>query len=305
MLQGILPAMITPTRNNRVAMDVLEKYTAWLIKEPIGGVFALGTTGEGLLLEKNDWATAVQIIMHTVHRKVPVVVQCGGISFADTMGRIEVARAQGVEVMALMTPFLYRYSDEDLFKYFDELVGAWPTLNFYLYNIPKYTNNTIPPAVYVRLASRHANLLGIKDSSGSIDSIAKFIDAIPPLQVFSGSDTLMREAFQADAAGVVSGVAAALPGFVTHAWETLRAGNSERAERLVVITKSFHETSTIAAARMALEEQGLAVGSCLRPLPSTTEDDKQKLKSHLHALGIELETAVESLDAVDSLQDEV
>lgn len=289
VLQGILPAMVTPTRENRLAEAVLQQYTAWLIQHPIGGLFALGTTGEGLLLERTDWETAVKIVANTVHDQVPVVVQCGGISFADTMARIKVAGAEGVNWIALMTPFLYRYSDDDLFHYFDEIIGAWPNLHFYLYNIPKYAQNTISPAVYVRLANRHENLLGIKDSSGSRESIAKFIDAMPQLQVFSGSDTLMREAFQAGAAGVVSGVAAALPGFVTKAWETLRLGNADFAATLVEVTKAFHATSTIASARMALAEQGLEVGSCLRPLPGTSAGDSQRLHSRLQELGLQLD----------------
>jgi 4-hydroxy-2-oxoglutarate aldolase len=42
-----------------------------------------------------------------------------------------------------------------------------------VYNIPKFTNVAIPPAVLTELAA-HPNLAGVTDSSGDIDNFAAY-----------------------------------------------------------------------------------------------------------------------------------
>lgn len=102
----------------------------------------------------------------------------------------------------------------------------------------------------------------------------------------------MEQAYQVGAVGIVSGVAAALPGLVTQVWDELKYGNFDAAKTLVKVSQAFHRRSTIVAARMILEEQGIRAGSCLLPLSGATEEDRRHLINHLRELGIRVEKTV-------------
>lgn len=288
MLKGIVPAMITPTRSGQVALDVLKTYTEWLINHGVDGLFPLGTTGEGLLLSRTDWEEAVRTVISAANGRTPVVLQCGGVSLQDSLRRIDYAIATGANGIALMAPYFYVYSGDELETYFATIFASRPSVKFYLYNIPKYTHNDITPALYRRLANRFENLLGIKDSSGSIESLAGFVDAVPGRAVLSGSDATLKEAHRVGACGIVSGVAAALPQISLDAWRHLQSGDASGAEYVVQIRNAFHKSSTIRAARAVLEAQGLAMGDSLPPLPKITETQRKQLYVDLQSIGISL-----------------
>lgn len=293
MLQGIVPAMITPSKDGKVAVDVLKQYTQWLINHGVDGLFALGTTGEGILLSKSQWESAVRAVTEVGRAHLPIVIQCGGVSLQDTSWRIETALEAGVDGMALMGPYFYAYTESELERYFTLVLEPWPHAKFYLYNIPKYTHNNVSPEVYGRLARRFDNLLGVKDSSGSVESLAAFVQAAPGRTVLSGSDATMQEAHQVGARGIVSGVAAALPTASLAAWKQLEAGQGDGAKRVKSIRDAFHKSSTIRAARALLIAQGLAVGDSFSPLPTLSAELRQQLHTDLRAIGVALDEVVQ------------
>jgi dihydrodipicolinate synthase/N-acetylneuraminate lyase len=286
MLRGIVPAMITPSRDGNVALDVLETYTDWLVEQGVHGLFAVGTTGEGLLLHIEQWRAAVEAVTRSCRSRIPVVVQCGGISLQDTSWRVKKALAAGANGIALMSPYFYSYTDADVEAYFSAVLGAWMDVPFYLYNIPKYTKHVISPDLYSRLAARFHHLAGIKDSSGTVESLRAFIEAVPTRSVLSGSDATMKEAYEAGAAGIVSGIAAALPHHSLEAWRKLSDGDGQGAAHVKSIRDVFHQTSTIRAARAVLDAQGLPMGDSFSPLPSIESDARAQLYSELRSTGV-------------------
>ena len=74
---------------------------------------------------------------------------------------------------------------------FNDISAALPAPLF-PYNIPGRTRNTIKPAAARKLAE-HQNIVGIKDSVGSLESLRCFIEAVRDvsnLDVLSGPDHL-------------------------------------------------------------------------------------------------------------------
>ncbi len=70
----------------------------------------------------------------------------------------------------------------------------------FLYNIPARTGNTIQPETARALAS-HPNIIGIKDSDGSDESLKGFLDAVRDIDgfnVLNGPDSLIHKGFVED-----------------------------------------------------------------------------------------------------------
>lgn len=288
MLKGIIPAMITPSSHGTVSIEQTRAYVKWLAKQAVDGIFALGTTGEGILLPDHEWEDVVRAVVQTADG-LPVAVQCGTLSLEATLRRIEFAEHSRASAVAVLTPFFYRYSDAALLKYYTEVLQTFPNVKFYLYNIPKYTNNLISTDVYQRLASQFTNLLGIKDSSGSVESLEAYVRAVPYLDVLSGSDSTLTDAHRVGAKGIVSGVASALPSLVVSAWQAIQVGDGQQADLLRSVTKAFHKTDTITAARATLALQGWQVGETFYAHAYQYEEVQQQLGKDLADLGVHLD----------------
>jgi dihydrodipicolinate synthase/N-acetylneuraminate lyase len=277
VLKGVIPAMLTPTYRQRVEHSVLEEYTYWLMNEGVDGLFLLGTTGEGLLVSDDDWDLAVSTVVRTAAGRIPVAVQCGGLTLQQTINRVTRAVRAGANVVALLTPYFYTYSDSVLETYFTEIVSAWPNVPFYLYNIPKYANNEISVEVFRKLAERHDNVCGVKDSSGSIEQLQAYRTAAPDRDVLTGSDAIVQQSYEQGATGIVSGLAAVFPAAAVSAWRQLHEGDASGAKKMKAICDVFHKFSTITAGRAVLSHNGIPIGEPLKPMQPLTQEHKEQL----------------------------
>ena len=102
----------------------------------------------------------------------------------------------------------------------------------FLYNIPGRTGNTIEPATARKLAE-HPNIVGIKDSAGSYESLKGFLDAvkdIPDFDVLSGPDHLAHQGFLEGCSACISGLANVCPEGVSLIWKHFRDGTIEKSK---------------------------------------------------------------------------
>ena len=78
--------------------------------------------------------------------------------------------------------------------------------NILLYNIPGLTGNTITSEIYEKLLEKD-NIIGIKDSSGSIDLLSSYCKITQKNKaVYIGSDSLFLKSLELGAVGGVSGL---------------------------------------------------------------------------------------------------
>ncbi|WP_233096120.1 dihydrodipicolinate synthase family protein [Alicyclobacillus sp. SO9] len=288
-MMGVIPAMVTPMHsNNQVNFRALMKYAKWLVQYDIAGLFALGTTGEGLLIPRDDWARTVLVTVQSAEGKCPVIIQCGGASFPDTQWRIETAVESGADAVAIIAPYFYRHSEKALERYFSEIFQRWPEVDFYLYNIPVYSNNVISPELFGTLFHRFANLKGIKDSTGSEKSLESFVRAAPDAVVYTGSEAILQEAYELGAAGSISGIAAALPEIVISAWKDVETEDFARAHQLKEAVNLFDSYSTIASVKAVLAELGFDVGKALPPLRTLDKSARVQLVQALADIGLDI-----------------
>ncbi|MDQ3866014.1 MAG: dihydrodipicolinate synthase family protein, partial [Actinomycetota bacterium] len=79
MVRGALAAAVTPLRDGgeRLDEDAVAPYVRFLAAGGMDGVFALGTTGEGILLRPDERRRAAETFLEAAEGRLPVVVHCG------------------------------------------------------------------------------------------------------------------------------------------------------------------------------------------------------------------------------------
>ncbi|HUY82692.1 MAG TPA: dihydrodipicolinate synthase family protein [Acidobacteriaceae bacterium] len=176
LLEGIFPPITTPFYPDaRLYLKKLEHNVDRYSRTPIAGLTILGSTGEAVMLNDEE---SRQVLHHARETAAPEKVLIAGVareSLSATLELAEYAADLHYDAVLVRTPSYFAYSSPDMLNYYRALADRSP-LPIILYSIPKYTHYEMPVEVVAELA-QHTNIIGIKDSSGSVERIAALVEA--------------------------------------------------------------------------------------------------------------------------------
>lgn len=155
----------------------------------------------------------------------------------------------------------------------DELIAHYTavadalSVPVFLYNIPARTGNTIEPQTARTLAA-HPNIIGIKDSAGSYESLNGFLHAVSDISSFdvlNGPDSLIHQGFVDGCSACISGLANVAPQAINAIWSCFTTGDiagSHAAQESVtrLRTDLYNVAFSPAAVKKALQIMGYDVG---------------------------------------------
>jgi len=277
-IQGVLTAIVTPfDPSGAVCPQRLRVQVQRQVKYG-NGVFCNGTNGEFFVLTHAEKLLVTETCVDEVAGKVPMVAHIGEISTAATMTLGKEVAAMGVDAVSVITPFFVPLKQSELIYHYTAIADAVPVPVF-LYNIPGRTGNTIEPATARALAD-HPNIIGIKDSAGSYESLKGYLDAVrgvPNFDVLSGPDHLAHQGFLEGCSACISGLANFSPEGVSLIWKHFRDGNIEKSkaaqEFISGLRKDLYAIAFApAAVKKAAVYLGEDVGESRYPIVFTEQD---------------------------------
>ena len=230
-IEGVLTAIVTPfAPSGEVCPQRLRAQVRRQVKYG-NGVFCNGTNGEFFVLSLEEKLRVTETCVDEVAAAVPVVAHIGEISTATTIKLGKAVAAMGVDAVSVISPYFVPLKQSELIYHYTAIADAVPVPVF-LYNIPGRTGNTIEPATAATLAA-HPNIVGIKDSAGSYESLKGYLDAVKGLagfDVLSGPDHLAHQGFLDGCSACISGLANVSPEGVSLIWKHFRDGAIDRSK---------------------------------------------------------------------------
>ena len=171
LLEGIFPAATTPFYpDGRLYLKKLEHNVDRYSRTPVAGIVILGSTGEAMMLGDEE----SRQVLHTAREAAsPEKVLIAGVareSVAETLRLAEYAAEQQYDAVLVRTPSYYSYGSLEMLTYY-RAVADRSALPVIVYSIPRFTRYEIPVDLVAELA-QHANIIGMKDSSSSVERIA-------------------------------------------------------------------------------------------------------------------------------------
>jgi 4-hydroxy-tetrahydrodipicolinate synthase len=147
--------------------------------------------------------------------------------------RARVAQLAGADAALLPMPNFFPYRDDDLSAYVSAVASS-VELPILLYNLPQFTSGLHVDTV-LALFAKHSNIVGIKDSSGSLDIVRAITAAGLKHARLIGNDSALSPALTENVCdGVVSGVACTLPELMSSLFTTGGHGHAfETKSRLL------------------------------------------------------------------------
>jgi 4-hydroxy-tetrahydrodipicolinate synthase len=271
MLKGIIPALVTPFKDEEIDYSALEKLLEFLIKRGIHGVFVSGTNGEGALLSKEEKGSLYKETVKIVNRRISVIAQIGEVSTRETIYTGEKAISEGVDAVGIVSPYYFKLDDNSLKAHFVKVAKALAPTPVYLYNLPGNTGNSIKPEVAKAVMEEVDNVKGVKDSSKDLQVLEDFISILPPnSDVLVGTDSFIFPALTVGAKGAISALANPFPELCVSIYKDFLNQNWEEAKskqlflnKIRTITKQM---PSISALKVLLRYRGIEVGDPRPPL---------------------------------------
>jgi 4-hydroxy-tetrahydrodipicolinate synthase len=228
-INGIISAVITPFNDDgSVNEGEFSALLRFLRKAGIHGMFISGNAGEFYALSREEKLLLIRIARKTLGAEMPVIFGSGCVTTAETAALTRDAEAEGADVITVITPYLVKPSEDELYEHFAAVLGV-TKLPVILYNNPAVTGVPIPVRVVERLLA-FDNLAGIKDSSGDLALTLDFLRAGKDrLSVFAGRDGLILSTLIHGGCGAVSSVASACPELAVAIYREFCAGHLDAA----------------------------------------------------------------------------
>lgn len=225
---------VDPSKNSR--------FTRQLCDAGVDHLFALGSLGEFPSLTDPERPVLLESIIESLTRMADAWVGCGAPSTAQAIQRAVEAEELGAEALVLVPPYYLRPTLASVAKYYRE-VRAATKMPMLAYNIPSLVGYALPPSLVHELAKDHV-LVGIKDTSGSIESVRGFLTNAPKgFAVFPGDDALVLDSIRAGASGAVMGTGNIVPRLAKALVASARQGEDEKASELQALVDSLVEVT--------------------------------------------------------------
>ena len=272
-LGRMLTAMVTPFDASG-AVDVNEacRIAEYLVNTGNDGVVVSGTTGESPALESAEKLELFAAIKRRLGGAGTVIGGTGGNNTRHSVELTKRAADVGVDAVLAVVPYYNKPTQEGMLEHFGAIAQA-ADVPVVIYNVPGRTAQNLLPATTHELARRHKNIVGIKESTGSVEQFAQLVSGNPRPDEFSvwcGDDYFFLPAMALGAYGLVS-VAAHVCGRRLRAMiDAFDHGNMPAAgaihrELQPLFTALFAVTSPIPV-KWAVNRLGFAAGPCRSPL---------------------------------------
>jgi 4-hydroxy-2-oxoglutarate aldolase len=251
----------------------------------------LGSNGEGVFLSREE---KVEVWEHA-RRAIPsdklLIAGTGCESTRETIALTLMAAQAGADAALVVTPHYYntKMTPESLIQHYTMLADASP-IPILIYNVPKFTNVNTDSATIAR-ASRHPNIVGIKDTSGNITQIADTVRlAAPGFQVLAGSAGFAFASFAVGAVGGIMALANIAPRQAIDLLRLFQIGRWDEAaevqRRVIPVNAAVTGGFGIPGLKAALDMLGFYGGPVRSPLLDLSPGEQQSLKEILIAGGI-------------------
>jgi dihydrodipicolinate synthase/N-acetylneuraminate lyase len=178
LLEGVFAPVTTPFYpDERIYFKKLEYNVARLSLTALAGLVVLGSTGEAVSLNDAETRDVLRVAAESAAEDKVLIAGVGRESVHATVELAEYAASCAYDAVLVRNPCYYRpqLTPEALLHYYRSVADRSP-LPVILYSIPRFTQAEIPLEVIAELA-QHRNILGLKESSGSVERVRQVVQA--------------------------------------------------------------------------------------------------------------------------------
>lgn len=289
LLAGLGLAIVTPlTKSGAPDLPALERLTARCAAGGVDSFYALGTTGEGALLNAEERAAVIKSVIKGAGGK-PVIAGAGAISTADSVEQAKVAKDLGADAVLVVSPPYVKPTLAGQVAHLEAVAKVG--LPIVAYVVPGRTALAVTAPQQARLLEIDG-VVAIKEASGNLVLLAQVAAAADRLGklVLVGDDALALPGIAVGCHGLVSVVGQIIPtglkALVVAAMQGKRDAGVALQRRFIELMEAMFWETNPQPVKQALALRGELEAVWKSPLapcePATTE----KLRALLERLDL-------------------
>jgi 4-hydroxy-2-oxoglutarate aldolase len=291
-LNGIFPPIPTPFDSDEsINFDKLRSNLTRWDTWPLAGYVVAGSTGESVSLSGDERVELVRAVRSGIPSEKLLIAGAGLESTRETVRLVQRMANAGADAVIVVTPSYFAPSigPGGLLAHYRSIAAA-SSLPVILYSVPIYTHLDLPLEVVRELAA-DPNVIGIKESGGSLAKITSLVSQTPEdFQVLVGSAGLLLGALTVGAVGCVPALGN-LAGTQIHELLTaFQSGNWKLAReiqaRLVEPNELLTSRYGVPGVKAALDLVGFYGGPLRSPLRPLGEPELAVLRDRLERAGL-------------------
>lgn len=289
-IKGSIVALVTPFHEDgSVNFEKLKELLDWHIANSTDGILVLGTTGESSTMTHEEDDEVARVSIAHVNHRVPIIVGAGSNCTQTAVEKAVRYADMGADALLMISPYYNKANRRGMVEHFRQVadVTSCPII---LYNVPGRTGCSISEDVVAEL-SKHPNICGIKEASGSITyaaRIARYVN--DDFAMYSGNDDMITSMLSLGASGVISVLANVVPK-QTHdivtSWHAgdVKASRDGQLKYLDLVQALFSEVNPIPV-KAAMNMMGMQVGGYRYPLCEMMPDTYARLRKVMEDYGL-------------------
>ncbi|WP_276281275.1 4-hydroxy-tetrahydrodipicolinate synthase [Halorussus caseinilyticus] len=284
---GVYPAMTTPfDSDDSIDFEQLRADARRLADAGVGGLLAVGSTGESATLTHDEHVEVVEAVTDAVD--VPVIAGSGSNSTREALELSRRSADAGADALLLISPYYNKPEPEGMENHY-RTVADEVDLPQIVYNVPSRTGRNVAVETVASLAE-HENIAGYKAASGDLNRIGEVIERTREenFSVLSGDDFLTLPLLSLGATGTISVSANVEPERTAALVEAALSGDYSEArgihEELAPLVRAlFSETNPIPV-KEAMEIRGYGPARLRSPLTRLSAEPRAELAGILGEL---------------------
>ena len=289
MIQGSIPALVTPFKNGELDLDTLKKLVDWQIEQGSTGLVPVGTTGESPTLSHEEHEAVVEAVVKFTAGRVPVIAGAGSNNTVEGIRLIQHAERVGADAALVVTPYYNKPTQAGMIAHYTALHDCC-TLPIIIYNIPGRSVVDMQPDTMGKLAQL-PRIIGVKDATGKIERVSMQRAACGPDFIqLSGEDATALGFNAHGGTGCISVTANVAPKLCAEFQAATLAGDYRKAleyqDRLMPLHEAIFIEPGLAGAKYGLSLLGRCSDEVRLPLVGLTDGTKAKIKAAMEHAGI-------------------
>lgn len=289
-VKGSIVALITPFhKDGTVNFEKLGEILEWHVANHTDAILVLGTTGESSTMTHEEDDAVVEYTLKTIAGRIPVIAGSGSNSTETAVEKSVKYDKMGADALLVISPYYNKTNNPGMIAHFTAVADA-VSKPIILYNVPGRTGCSISEEA-VKVLSKHPNICGIKEASGSIayaTSIARYLS--DDFVMYSGNDDMIVPLLSLGAVGVISVWANIMPKEVHQLVMDYLNGNTKQSletqlRYLDLIHALFIEVNPIPV-KEALNMMGKEAGPFRLPLCPMEDAHRKLLQSAMTEAGL-------------------
>lgn len=232
ILSGVNPPVVTIfDQHGRIDFEANHKQADFLIENGVDGLAYLGTTGEFSLLTVEEKKSFMTEMTEYINKRVHVIFGIGDTCLERTLELAHYAEEIGVDGILVVNPYFSVYESKYVEAYYDKIASTI-NLPIIIYNFPDLTGFCFNAELVSRLAQKHSNIVGIKDTINNFNHVLgmQSVKSVrPDFLVFSAFEEQALGLMVCGVDGFVNATANFAPEFTVKMFHAAKEGNWKEA----------------------------------------------------------------------------